>query len=181
MAEANRIRMRVLAAPRGLIRDRKGVILADNRASFKVSLIRENIKDQAASYAAISRLLGIDEPTLRSRIDLYKDLQLVRADRHRGRPGPDDVAPIEGRRLEFPELVVETEPQRYYPQGTLAAHVLGYLQEQTPEEIRARPERKIRVGDMVGKTGVERQYDDVLTGRGRGCLRDRRQPGPGAG
>jgi penicillin-binding protein 2 len=164
MAEANRIRMRVLAAPRGLIRDRKGVILADNRASFKVSLIRENIKDQAASYAAITRLLGIDEPTLRSRIDLHKDLQLFEPIVIVDGLGPDDVAPIESRRLEFPELVVETEPQRYYPQGTLAAHVLGYLQEQTPEEIRARPERKIRVGEMVGKTGVERQYDDVLKG-----------------
>jgi penicillin-binding protein 2 len=164
MAEANRIRMRVLAAPRGLIRDRKGVILADNRASFKVSLIRENIKDQAASYAAITRLLGIDEPTLRSRIDLHKDLQLFEPIVIVDGLGPDDVAPIESRRLEFPELVVETEPQRYYPQGTLAAHVLGYLQEQTPEEIRARPERKIRVGEMVGKTGVERQYDDILRG-----------------
>jgi penicillin-binding protein 2 len=164
LAEANRTRMRVLAAPRGLIRDRNGEILADNRASFKVSLVRENVKDTAASFAAVSRLLGIDEQTLRSRVDLHKDLQpfepIVVADGL----SAIDVAPIESRRLEFPELVVESEPQRFYPQGTLAAHVLGYLQEQTAEEIRARPERKVRVGEMVGKTGVERQYDDVLKG-----------------
>ncbi|HMA53312.1 MAG TPA: penicillin-binding protein 2, partial [Acidobacteriota bacterium] len=165
MAEANRVRMRVLPAPRGLIRDRTGAILADNRASFKVSLIRENVKDEAASCAAISRLLGIDEPTLRERIALHKDLQafepIVIADGLR----PEDVAPIESRRLELPELSVESEPQRYYPGGGLAAHVLGYLQEQTLEEIQSRPDRKVRPGEMVGKTGVEREYDDLLRGQ----------------
>ncbi len=75
-----------------------------------------------------------------------------------------DVAPIESRRLEFPELVVDAEPQRFYPKGALAAHVLGYLQERTPEEIRAEPDRAARAGEMVGKTGVEREYDDVLMG-----------------
>ncbi|MGZ5439501.1 MAG: penicillin-binding protein 2, partial [Candidatus Aminicenantales bacterium] len=150
LAEANRTRMRVLPAPRGLIRDRKGGILADNRASFKVSLVRENVKDEASSHAAIRRLLGIDEPTLRGRIDLHKDLQpfepIIIADGL----GPDDVAPIESRRLELPELIVESEPQRFYPGGGLAAHVLGYLQEQTPEEVLARPNRKVRPGEMVG-------------------------------
>ncbi|MGZ5467733.1 MAG: penicillin-binding protein 2 [Candidatus Aminicenantales bacterium] len=164
LAEANRTRMRVLPAPRGLIRDRKGGILADNRASFKVSLVRENVKDEASSHAAIRRLLGIDEPTLRGRIDLHKNLQpfepIIIADGL----GPDDVAPIESRRLELPELIVESEPQRFYPGGGMAAHVLGYLQEQTPEEVLARPNRKVRPGEMVGKTGVEREYNDVLRG-----------------
>ena len=164
LAEANRTRMRVLAAPRGLILDRNGILLADNQASFKVSIVREGVKDPDASFAAVSRLLGIDEPTLRARVDLRKDLPLfepiVVADGLSAR----DVAPIEGRRLEFPELVVESEPQRRYPLGTLAAHVLGYLQERTPEEIRARPELRTRAGEMVGKTGVERIYDDTLRG-----------------
>ncbi len=164
LAESNRTRMRVLAAPRGLIRDRNNEILADNQASFKVSLIRENVKDAAASYAAVSRLLGIDEPTLRARVDLHKDLQLFEPIVIADGLTTVQVAPIESRRLEFPELVVESEPQRVYPKGTLAAHVLGYLQEQTPEELRARPDRKYRVGEMVGKTGVERQYDDSLRG-----------------
>ncbi len=165
LAAANRTRMRVLAAPRGLIKDRNGVILADNRASFKVSLVRENVKDEAASYAAVSRLLGIDESTLRERLWLHRDRQLFEPIVVADGLGPNDIAPIESRRLEFPELVVESEPQRFYPKGALAAHVLGHLQEQTPEEIRARPDRRIRSGEMVGKTGVEREYDDVLRGQ----------------
>ena len=164
LAEANRTRQRALAAPRGLILDRKGEILADNGASFKVSFIRENVKDMEGSLAAVGRLLEIDVETLRSRIEQYRDLQpfepIVIEDGLSSR----DVAPIESRRLEFPELVVDAEPRRFYPKGALAAHVLGYLQERTPEEIRAEPDRAARAGEMVGKTGVEREYDDILTG-----------------
>jgi penicillin-binding protein 2 len=164
LAEANRTRQRALAAPRGLIRDRTGEILADNEASFKVSFIRENVKDMEASLAAVGRLLEIDGETLRARIEQYKDLQPFEPIVVEDGLGPRDVAPIESRRLEFPELVVDAEPRRFYPHRTLAAHVLGYLQERTPEEIRAEPDRAARVGEMVGKTGVERQYDAILTG-----------------
>jgi penicillin-binding protein 2 len=110
MAEANRTRMRVLAAPRGLILDRNRIILADNRASFKVSLVRERVKDVGASFAGISRLLGIDETTLRTRVDLHKDLPLfepiVVADGLRA----EDIYPIESHRREYREIEVEAEP-----------------------------------------------------------------------
>lgn len=164
LAEANRTRTRVLAAPRGLIKDRNGEILADNRASFKVSLVRENVKDMEASLAAASRLLAIDVETLRSRVEQYKDVPLFEPIVIMDGLSPVDVAPIESRRLEFPELVVDAEPQRYYPKGTLAAHVLGYLQERTPEEIRAMTDKAARAGEMVGKTGVEREHDRTLRG-----------------
>jgi len=164
LAEANRTRQRTLAAPRGLIRDRNGEILADNGASFKVSFIRENVKDLEASLAAVGRLLEIDGKTLRNRLEQYKDLQAFEPIVIKDGLSSEDIAPIESRRLEFPELVVDAEPRRFYPKGTLAAHVLGYLQERTPEEIRAEPGRAARAGEMVGKTGVEREYDGLLTG-----------------
>jgi penicillin-binding protein 2 len=164
LAEANRTRTRVLAAPRGLIRDRNGLILADNRASFKVSLVRENMKDPAVSYSGISRLLGIDEQTLRERVGLHRELKLFEPIVIADGLDAQDVAPIESRRREFPELVIESEPQRFYPKGTLAAHVLGYLQEPTVEELRERHGRKVRAGEMIGKTGIERAYDDILRG-----------------
>jgi penicillin-binding protein 2 len=164
LAEANRTRQRTLAAPRGLILDRNGEILADNGASFKVSFIRENVRDMQASLAAVGRLLEIDVKTLRSRIELYKDLPAFEPIVIEDGLNSEDIAPIESRRLEFPELVVDAEPRRFYPKGSRAAHVLGYLQERTPEEIRAEPDRAARVGEMVGKTGVEREYDDILKG-----------------
>jgi penicillin-binding protein 2 len=164
MAEANQTRMRVQTAPRGLVLDRNRVILADNRAAFKVSLVRERIKDPAGSFARLSGLLGLDESTLRARLDLHKDLPLfepiVVADGLR----PEDIYPIESRRREFREIEVEAEPQRWYPGGTLAAHVLGYLQEPTPAEITSRPEARLRPGQMIGRSGLERVYDDLLRG-----------------
>ncbi len=165
LAEANRTRVRMLAAPRGLILDRNRVILADNRASFKVSLVRENVEDMDASFAAVSRLLGIDEPTLRERVALHADLPLFEPIVVADGLDAKAVVPIESRRLEFPELVIESEPQRYYPNGSLAAHALGYLQELTPEELQSGTRGTRRAGELVGRTGVEREYDDILRGR----------------
>ncbi len=165
MAEANRTRTRVLGAPRGLVTDRTGTILADNRASFKVSLIRENIKDPATVYPAVSGLLGISEDELLSRLERYKNAPLFEPVVIKDNLEPQDIAPIEARRLEFPMLDVQAEPKRHYPQIGLAAHILGYLQERSPEEIRVGAGRKLQLGDMGGRAGIERQYDERLTGQ----------------
>jgi penicillin-binding protein 2 len=164
LAESNRTRTRVLPAPRGLIRDRNGVILADNRASFKVSLIRENIVDAERSYAAVAGLLEIDEGTIKERVERFRSLPAFEPIVIKDGLSTLDVAPIESRRLEFPELVVEAEPQRFYTHGPLAAHVLGYLQERTPDESAALRDGRSSVGQMGGRTGIERQYDGSLTG-----------------
>jgi penicillin-binding protein 2 len=163
LAEANRTRTRALSAPRGLVTDRAGIVLADNRASFKVSLVRENIKDPATEYPALSQLLGISEDELRSRLERYRNVPSFEPVVIKDGLEPQDIAPIEARRLEFPMLDVQAEPKRYYPKNGLAAHVLGYLQERTPEEVRAG--RNFRLGDMGGRAGIERQYDDRLTGQ----------------
>jgi penicillin-binding protein 2 len=165
LAEANRSRVRALSAPRGLIHDRTGAILADNKVSFKVSLLRENVKNEAAVYPAVSRLLGISEAELRSRVARHRNLPLFEPVVIEDGLAPEAIAPIEARRLEFPELEIRAEPRRSYPNKTLAAHVLGYLQERTPEEIRDNPGRNLRLSDMGGRAGIERQYDDLLTGQ----------------
>lgn len=165
MAEANRLRSRVISAPRGLILDRNRTILADNKASFKVSLVRENVKNPAVVYPLISGLLGITEEELRDRVERFKGLPLFEPVVIKDGLAAEEIAPIEARRLEFPELEIEAEPIRSYPHTTLAAHVLGYLQERSPEEIRDNPERELRLGDLGGRAGVERQYDELLTGQ----------------
>lgn len=165
LAEANRTRIRVLGAPRGLVTDRTGIVLADNRASFKVSLLRENLKDPASVYPAISQLLGISEEELRIRLERYRNVPLFEPVVIKDNMEPQDIAPIEARRLEFPMVDVQAEPKRHYPLGDVAAHILGYLQERSPEEIRAGAGRNLRLGDMGGRAGIERQYDERLTGQ----------------
>lgn len=164
LSEANRIRESVLAAPRGLILDRNGVILADNAASFKASIIRENSQDYPLSIQRIGRLLGIEEDVLKIRIAKYEAWPRFKPVVVKDNLDLREVTRIEAHKLEFPELVVETDPRRFYPFSSLAAHVIGYLQELSPEEIKSERPKGKNLGDLVGRTGVEREYESLLVG-----------------
>ncbi|MGB8951338.1 MAG: penicillin-binding protein 2 [Candidatus Aminicenantales bacterium] len=164
LSEANRIREVILQAPRGLLTDRTGkVILADNKASFKTSIIREDCRDYEESCEKISRLLGLEKAVLQNRIDKYKSLPLFKPIVVKDNLTVDEVAQIEARKLDLPELVIEAEPKRYYPFANLAAHIIGYMQEVSPEELRTKYKDR-RLGDLVGKTGIEAQYESILAG-----------------
>jgi penicillin-binding protein 2 len=191
LADANRFRETVIAAPRGLIRDRNDVVLADYAPSFKASIIRENCRDLDRTIRDVGGLLGIAPEDLRRRIAKYASLPLFQPIVVKDNLDLREVSRIESRRLEFPELVVETDPRRFYPFGSLAAHVIGYLQEVNPDELKSGPYRGRILGDLVGRTGVEREYEPRLTGvngkltevvdsqgRGRGQA-SRVEPGPG--
>lgn len=163
-SESNRTRSIVLPFQRGLIRDRSGNILANNRGSFKVSLIRENCVDYDKSCRKIARLLKVEENILKERIKKYESFPLFKPIVIKEDLTLDEVAAIEARKLEFPELILETEPKRYYVFGNFAAHVLGYLQELSPEEIKRELHQERNLGDIVGKTGVEMIYESLLAG-----------------
>ncbi|HOE15003.1 MAG TPA: penicillin-binding protein 2 [Candidatus Saccharicenans sp.] len=165
MAEANRLRSLPLPAPRGLIYDRQRIILADNQPSFKVSLLRESIKNDSQTIERVSQLLNLKTEELKARIDRYRWLQTYGPVIIKDNLKLEEVALIEARREEFPELQLQVEPRRYYPFETTAAHVLGYLQEVSPEEMKGNPHKKWRGGEMIGKAAVEKQYDDYLTGQ----------------
>jgi len=165
MSEANRLRERALPAPRGVITDRSGrIILADNTAGFKVSIIRENIKDFARTCRDVSRLLGISEEDLKARVNKYRDTATFEPIVVKDNLDTGEVARIEARRSDFPELEVGVEPRRSYPFGSSTAHVLGYLQEISADEIRSESGRERRMGDMIGRTGIEKQYEETLRG-----------------
>lgn len=164
-AEANRTREVAVPAPRGVITDRgRSLILADNRASFKASLIRENTEDLEASIAEAARLLALDPAVIRERLGKYAGEPLFRPIVVKDGLSLEEVSQIEARRADWPELIIETEPKRTYPFGEFAAHALGYLQLLTPEELRTAFKDR-RPGDMVGKTGVEASYENDLIGR----------------
>lgn len=164
-SEANRIREIILPPQRGLIKDRNGKILAKNVASYKASIIRENCKNFEESCQKIARLLNLEIDVLKERIDKYKSLPRFRPIVIKDNLTlKEDVARIESRQLELPELVIQAEPKRFYPHGTLAAHVIGYLQELSQREIEADEHKERRQGDQVGKTGIEKEYEAQLVG-----------------
>ena len=164
LSETNRVREVILPGPRGLITDREGRILADNIASFSASLIRENCGNFDLFRWRISLLLGIDEDVLSKRIEKFDSLPQFKPIVFKDNLTLEEVSLIEGRRSEFSEIVLQTEPKRYYPLGTFAAHTMGYLQELSAEEIKSDIYRKRKLGDLIGKTGIEKIYDNLLRG-----------------
>lgn len=164
LAEANRTRESVVPAPRGLITDRNDIILAENTASFKASIIRENCRDYDRSLDETGRLLEISPEDLKTRIAKYESLPLFRPIVVKDNLDLKDVSRIESRRLELPELIVETDPRRYYVFGDLAAHVIGYMQELSPQELKSEAYAGRNIGEMVGRTGVESRYESTLVG-----------------
>lgn len=163
-SEANRMREIALPYQRGLVFDRDGIILANNIASFRVSLIRENCEDYDKSCRKIAQLLNIEEQILKERIKKYESLPLFRPIVVKENLTFEEVAMIEARKLELPELILQSEPKRFYPFESLAAHVIGYLQELSPEEMKRDVYGARSLGDMVGKTGIEKQYETALVG-----------------
>ena len=163
-SEANRIREVIIPPQRGLIMARGGMILARNVGSYKVSIIRENCEDFEDSLQKIAVLLDLKIEELRERIDKYKTLPLFRPIIIKDNLTLQEVSRVEARRFEMPELLLQTEPKREYPYGAFASHVLGYLQEISPEELQTEVYEQRRPGDLVGKTGIEKQCEDRLLG-----------------
>jgi penicillin-binding protein 2 len=167
-SDKNRIRIRPIAAPRGILFDRHGTPLVDNRPAFTLSLIpRELPRDPDELDAVLGRvaaLLRLPLPELReaiTRVALDSFLPV------RVRRGLDleDMAKIEEWKLELPGVIVEVEPQRTYPSSRFAAHLLGYVREASDEQLR---QGRYRRGDMVGQSGLERLLDEFLRGRDGG-------------
>ncbi|MED5415928.1 MAG: penicillin-binding transpeptidase domain-containing protein, partial [Candidatus Latescibacterota bacterium] len=153
-SEDNRIAQRRVKAPRGLIVDRDDEVLARNRASYSISLIRGSTEDDARSVAALEEAIG--EPVSYSRrsasVRLKRDVDF------------QTVALVEERlRGDGFPLHVDIEPQRDYPYGELTAHIIGYMGELREEEAATVTGRYL-LGDYVGKTGLEKVYEDSLRG-----------------
>src|SRR5215510_8057080 len=165
-AEQNRIREIPLRAPRGRIYDRYHRILADNRPSYDVILIRENSPHSVEQTAAM----------LSPGISVTKDELLDRINRKRREPkfrpiilkedvSVGDIAYVKAHRRELPEISIELQPRRRYLQAQLAAHAMGYVGEVTEAELTTPEFVNFKSGDQVGKTGLERQYNNLLVGQ----------------
>ena len=162
-SESNRLRPIPLPAPRGIIFDRNGKVLADNVPGYTVSLLpgpSANLRATLARIAPIARLDGAAiQRVLQRAVRAPYQPALVVAD------APFAVvSALEERRLEIPGLLIQTEPKRYYPDSTVAAHLVGYLGEVTEGERATQRFGAVRLGGLVGKDGLERQYDDSLRG-----------------
>ena len=165
-AESNRVRIVWLEAPRGRILDRNGVELAKNRPSLAVGLRRDDLRDPALRKRVVTRLSKLLK--IRTR-DITRRLDDKRVSPYRPAIVATDVSEqvvfeIREHAERYPGAETLMLPVRMYPKGNLAAHVLGYIGETNDSELDKLRDKGYRLGDTIGRTGVERTYEEYLRG-----------------
>jgi len=164
LAENNHQRTLALHAPRGILFDREGRVLVQNRDALNISIVREHAKDLDRTIGLLAAVTGANEADVRDAVRRGRNQPAYR-------PIPvimdatlAQVAAVTARRLdgELPDVIVEPVPTRRYPENALAAHLLGYVGEVKAEQLGASAD--LKSGDLVGQSGVERAYNALLMG-----------------
>ena len=165
MAENNHQRTLALRAPRGVLYDRNGQVLVENRHSFTISIVREHSKDLDKTIRMLSAVAGLDIEEVRGIVARHKAEPSYRPIVVVEDASLAQVAAITARRLDFelPDVVVEEVPTRQYPSDGVAAHLFGYVGEVTDAMVAA--DDKLKSGDLVGQAGIEKTYNPLLMGQ----------------
>ena len=165
LAEQNRVKQVPILAPRGKIVDREGRIIVDNYPSFSVLLLRDQKRDLMADADKIAGGLHLDPDALRQRLKRAAAMPGYQPIFLKDDITPDELAFIESHRAELPELETITVHRRLYPKGGFMAHVIGYVG-QVSEDMLQQPQWEFyNPGDIVGMSGVEQYYNDILMGK----------------
>ena len=164
-AERNRVRDLPVIAPRGRILDREGRVLVDNFPAFSVLLLREDLpKLTLDRIRGIAQGLEIDPADIQQLLDKTAQLPKFQPVMLKPDATPADIAYVESHRVEYPELELLQVEQRFYLKHEFAASLLGYVGE-VSEDMIAKSGDRYRPGDVAGKSGIEREYNDILSGR----------------
>ncbi|HKS66385.1 MAG TPA: penicillin-binding protein 2 [Candidatus Acidoferrales bacterium] len=163
LAERNRIRYIPIIAPRGAMLDREGRVLVDSYPSFSILLLRDQPKLLKKSLPQIEEGLGITEQDLRAQLDAAKDEPKFQPVVIKPAASEADIAFVESHRADLPVLELMMVQRRRYPHGEMLANTIGYVGEVSPKELE-RSDGRYRPGDIVGKAGLEREYNGTLEG-----------------
>jgi len=165
MAEKNRIRNVPILAPRGKILDREGRTIVDNYPSFSALLLRDSTRDLNADADAIAQGLHLDANDVRERIRKFTSMPQYQPIFLKDDITPDELAFIEAHRNELPELDTIMAHRRLYPRNGFIAHLIGYVGEVTEDMLNQPQFELYNPGDVVGVSGVEKQYNQILMGK----------------
>jgi penicillin-binding protein 2 len=154
-----------LPATRGQVRDRKGRVLADNRPSYNVYVTPRFFTEDSLSH--LQRYLSLTDDqalALRAKVAARHGLDRFHQFEVFEDITRDQLAVLESEKLDLPGVGVEAVAHRWYPHGTLASHVLGYMNQIGADELAERREDRYHVGDYIGRSGLERNFEHVLRG-----------------
>jgi penicillin-binding protein 2 len=163
-SEENRLRPIPLPAPRGIIYDRHGEVIAENLPAYSVSITAPNVDSLRAALSQLASTLQLDQYQINAAIRRYR--------RAPTRPtvvlpdaSIDIVSVLEEHRLDFPRLIIQSVPKRYYPDGPMVASFVGYTGEITESDLNDPRYANYKPGQEIGKAGLEKQYESILHGK----------------
>lgn len=166
MAANNHLKTVPLRAPRGVVFDRNGTVLVENRYSFTIAIVREQIKDIDQTVSRLAAITGYDEARMREAVHRrlkeppFRPLPVIEHATF------EQVAAVAARRHEMPEVLVQQVPTRTYPSEGLAAHAFGYVGEIQETQLASAEfsQLPLQPGAIIGQTGLERYYNANLMG-----------------
>ena len=160
-SESNRFRPLPVAAPRGTIFDRNDRVMADNVPGYVIYVLRESRESTRETLERLRPLLGLSDERIENLMDRYQRWEPLVVDID---ADFEAVSVLEERREDLPGIVIETRPKRRYIVGSAISHVLGYVNEVTAEELAEPRFSEYEPGLLIGKVGIERQYEERLQG-----------------
>jgi penicillin-binding protein 2 len=160
----NRIQVRSLPPARGHILDRNGVVLAENQTTLSLVLIPEQIDDLDTTLHSLREIVAVSEDELQRFHKQRKRQRSFLPATLRYHLSDEEVARFESQRYRFPGVTVEAILSRNYPLGALTAHVIGYTGRINEDDLKALDEGRYRGSQFTGKTGIEREYEELLHG-----------------
>jgi penicillin-binding protein 2 len=161
LSEDNRIRLVPLEAPRGRVFDRAGRLLATNRPAYHLVAVPEDVTPDV--YPRLAKLLGVSENEIRKRMDSEREYPFAPILLEPDIP-KNLLFKIEEMRPELPGISIQTDGIRSYPYGEVASHLIGYLGKVSPEEYRQGDRARLGLNSLIGRTGIEKLFDDRLRG-----------------
>ena len=164
LAESNRIRTVKSPAPRGIISDRNGIKLADNRPGFDLYLVSEDVTDWHGTKETLERLIGIAPLTIDEKLERSKNRPPFQAVKLKEDLAWEEAVKIETFKHEMPGVMLEVTPKRNYIFGEAMAHLIGYLGEISEKELKDVKGGNLSPGDLIGKFGMERSFENELSG-----------------
>jgi len=163
LAERNRIRYIPIIAPRGAMLDREGRVLVDSYPSFSILLLRDEPKLLEKSLPQIEEGLGITREDLQQQLDAAKFEPKFQPIVIKPAATQGDIAFVESHRADLPVLELMMVQRRRYPHADMLGNTIGYVGEVSAQELE-KSDGHYRPGDIVGKAGLERQYNSTLEG-----------------
>ncbi|MCW8831463.1 MAG: penicillin-binding protein 2, partial [Gammaproteobacteria bacterium] len=164
LSENNRVRLMALPPNRGLIYDRNGLILAENRPTFHLELVPEQIDDLEATLEDLSEIVSLSERDVSQFRDSMRAHRSFESISLRTRLDDVEVARLAVNRHRFPGMDISARLTRHYPQGESAVHAVGYVGRINQKELEKIDQGNYRGTSHIGKTGLEKFYEDELHG-----------------